>query len=148
MSVYSPYPAGIPYAPSLYLFHFAKECTTSAFWEFIASIVNVTACSTPLRSSLRPVPERRNSGAVTRRRLSSWASVDWNASLIILMATSVVSGRSLRRYFCGIISGIFYESLVDDGIYNKILFFLMMLQSYFAGIKYASKMIKIFYICC
>ncbi len=24
----------------------------------------------------------------------------------------------------------------------------MMLQSYFAGIKYASKMIKMFYICC
>ena len=69
-------------------FHLASECTTWAC-ALAKGMSNPTGRSTPLRSSFRPEEGSTNSGADTRLRFSSRASVSWNTRLIRLIALCV-----------------------------------------------------------
>ena len=69
-------------------FHFASECTTSAFAPS-AGTSKVTGHSTPFKSSFRPVAGSTNSGAVTRFRCSAPHSFSRKICLIRPMAFCV-----------------------------------------------------------
>ena len=88
ISVYIPSFTGTSYFFIAVLFHFASECTISAFL-FKNGTVNETGVSTQFKLSLVPVSGRTNSGDDTLSRFNSLASSFWKKSFNSFIAFCV-----------------------------------------------------------
>ena len=83
-----PLPGSTSSSFSLSLFHFARECTTTACCSSIHFTGNFTGLSTPFKSSLIPVPSSTIRGDDTLTRFNCLTSSFENISFTSVIASS------------------------------------------------------------